>query len=270
MDNEIPKPIKVKKVRVKKERVKSETPYVYVPETINDYFGVEMTLDDCNIVASWIPTKQMIKDEPALMSTKWFDYRGMHPTHLGYLWAFYYREAYKRFTAAYRDAVIGQYVNGIAGKDVFGLVGKGKNMKLCPSAKAVWRARQMADKHGIPYDFYIRAVLTHADKTGWVRAPRPQHMYSEDMVSVALEAWESKNGTQIVTAENKSFLAVNYEGKSNQRDYQMYLASSIKKRARREFGVHYCMIEKEQLLEEFAVKLFGETVVNKAKKLSLN
>ena len=252
------------------ETVSEKVKYVYVAETIDTYFGKDLSLNECNEIASTIPTLAMIKLEAKLMQTKWFDYRQMHPTHLGYLWAFYYRQAYKRFITTYRDSERGQYVNGIAGKDVFGLVGRGKQQKLCTSSRAVWKGRQTADKLGIPYDFYIRAIMNHAETTSWARPPRPNQLYSEDMIAVVVDAWNIKKGTQIVTAENNRFKADAYTGNCDQRDYQTYLVTSIQKRAHKEFGVHYCMVEKQQLLEPLARKAFGDAVVNKAKNLSLN
>ena len=150
------------------------------------------------------------------------------------------------------------------------MVGKGKNMKLCTSAKAVWRARQAADKLGIPYDFYIRAVMNHAESTSWSRPPRPNQMYSEDMIAVAVSAWNIKKGTQVLVAEDNRFLAANYTGNCDQRDYQCYLVETIKTKVHKEFSIHYCMVEKRQLLENLAVKAFGAIAVNKAKLLSLN
>lgn len=253
----------VKPIKLKKNGQPRKI-HIYVAETLDTYFGKDVSMDVCNAIALRVATRPMLKLETSMMQTKWFDYRSQHPSHLGYLWAFYYREAYKRFLTTYRTEK-GIYMNGIVGKDVFASVKE----KINPASKAVWRARQKADQIGIPYDFYIRAVMNHAESTSWARPPRPQHFYSDDMVAVVVDAWKVKLTTQIITAEQDRFLAEHFEGNFDQRDYQSWLVASIKKRAHKEFGIHYCMVEKKQLLEKIAIYQFGEELVKKAKNISL-
>lgn len=253
----------------------------YVAETIDTFFGVDFETERYNEIALTVATKPMLRVEPELVKTKWFDYRTKHPVYLGYLWAFIYKQEYKRFISKYRDPERGLYMNGITGKDVFGKsIKKVKSKikgepsteveKMHPERKAVWRARQKADELGIPYDFYIRTVMEIAESHSWARPPRPQHFTSDEMVSAVIDAWKEKMTTKIVTSDDARFLAENYVGNSDQLDYQMWLIGNIKKRAHKHFGVHYCMVEKKQLLEKFAIKVFGEEVVNKAKILQLN
>lgn len=253
----------------------------YVPETIDTFFGVNFDTERYNEIAILVANKPLLKAETELNKTKWFDYRTKHPVYLGYLWAFFYREEYKRFITKYRDPERGPYLNGIVGKDVFGISIKKVKSKIKgepstevekphPERRAIWKARQKADALGIPYDFYIRTVMEFAERTSWARPPRPQHFCSDEMVSVVVEAWKEKMTTQIVTSEDERFLAENFVGNCDQVDYQTWLIANIKRRAHKHFGVHYCMVLKKQLLENVAIKVFGEDVVKKAKLLELN
>lgn len=261
----------IKPVRLNKDGTPRKV-HIYVAETLDTYFGKDSSIDLCNQLALQVMSKPMAKLETELNQSKWFDYRTVHPTHLCYLWAFYYREAYKRFLTTYRTED-GMYMNGLAGKDVFALIqGKGENKGrefANPASKAVWRARQKADQLGVPYDFYIRAVMNHAESTSWARPPRPQHLYSDDMVAAVVDAWKVKLDTQIITAEHERFLASNYSGNCDQRDYQVWLINAIKKRPHKEFGIHYCMVEKKQLHEIMATKVFGKGLIDKAKLIVL-
>lgn len=163
------------------------------------------------------------KDEAELFRKKWFDYRFMHPVQATEMFMLFYKEAYSMISKLRFDHEQGKYRCGV----------RGTTDKLFDKTKTVsggfWKARQVADKHCIPYDFYCNHAMRYADSHCWTYMPKPNQLYGEKMQEFILLKWHEELGCRLLiptssfySAQNKDHIYYN--------DYIDYLTDVIKRR----------------------------------------
>src|SRR5690606_1370421 len=107
-------------------------------------FGDGLDLEHYEIMMmQYVPAKDR-KIEAELMTTKWFDYRLMHPVQATYYFYRQYKDAYREY---YRRAI--NYEAAAFVKPT-----KQHDFLLSREAMSFWRLRQAVDALGIRYDFF--------------------------------------------------------------------------------------------------------------------
>jgi hypothetical protein len=138
-----------------------------------------MTLGEAEaLTLATIPETHRI-GEAELFRTKWFDYRLLHPAVATYYWAHCYREAMRRYCEMTVDRDFAQKVRAFQSDDVF----------LTREALACTIARQSLDGLGCRYEFALGFIMRRYIERGWRVFPRPNQLYSEELVMDIGDAW---------------------------------------------------------------------------------
>ena len=160
------------------------------------------------------------KMEAVLFRTKWFDYRMDHPLRSTYAFAEAYRQAYQYMTAIRFDRDKAKYVKGFSGEDF---------MKSPGSTRSgMHKSRMIADRYGIPYDFWCREAMRYAEEMHWTNMPRPHQLYSPEIINHVLIRWGREQEVNFRNATHSLYAPENYCNNSDQQEYQHYLMNFIK------------------------------------------
>ena len=149
-------------------------------------FGLNLSVAEHEQLMDEFIDQKWHKEEQELFKTKWFDYRKMHPVRATYVFAAYYKLAYNKMMQRRKDVNNGSV--GVRGKlgDVFTETDKA-------TRQGFWKARQNADRHGIPYGFYVRAAMRWADRRNQKYLLRPMHLYGEEITEYLIELWQRRS-----------------------------------------------------------------------------
>src|SRR5690554_2626742 len=130
--------------------------------------GLNLTALEYDTLACQHIRPDLLQLEAGLYQTKWWDYRIMHPMEATYHFAQAYVQAVK---AAVRKR-IDLYVS-INCKPL-----KDQDFLKCSRhvITGLWKARQEADRHGIPYDFWCSKAMKYAQDRDWRYLPKPTHL----------------------------------------------------------------------------------------------
>lgn len=192
--------------------------------TPQEFFGADLSRERCEALAIEKIDRRLLKEERALKDMRWFDYRWLHPVKATYLFAHHYSNAYRLMSERRFDAERAPYVKGFKGKDIFTV--------KSPTYLGFWRARQMADRHCIPYDFYTRTAMMWAIETAkWPNAPRPHQLYSGELAEKVVATWDEEMRRAIRLPASPFYRVENYAGHPIQDSFQEWLAAQIKTRA---------------------------------------
>ena len=252
---------------------------------------------DYDAIASVRLTPADFKIEPELYMTKWFDYRVLHPVQATYLFADEYTQAARGYHKRNRDVRAAPFIKPYSGKDLFTLepepelrqITRGKNAgkfkrdkspNVAKSVfKALWRARQSADRLGIPYRFYCEAVMRLANERGWKRTPSAMNLISTKAETSALQkehgfeavsvvdyviaCWQEHCKTRIVNAEIQHYNVDFDKGYIEQVQHRAFVMTQIKNRLSPEFSLGYALGAKI-VKESECRKVFGDRTVDRA------
>ena len=239
------------------------------PRWLGSFFGADLGFHNYEILTiQHIPRKEHA-EESALMRSKWFDYRRLHPMQATYYFAASYSRAYGTFMAIAVDRDLGN-MRGIKGKDF-----------LCSREKlAIWRLRQMCDRFGVRYDFFLRhAMKWYAERSmnaahsvkgvgGRVYAvvpPRPAQMMSnQEMITDVMLAWEEHVAAKLPIADDPFYSVQNFVGHADQIAYEQSIVAAIRTRPHPRFSVHAALYVHDALRIETALEAFGERTVLEA------
>src|SRR5690606_39053709 len=86
------------------------------------------------------------------------------------LFAHYYKLAIKRALRVRSDVYRAANYKGLKHDELF--------LNAKATYTGMWKARQMADKHGIPYEFWCWQAMKYAEERNWAYMPKPQQLYS--------------------------------------------------------------------------------------------
>lgn len=152
-----------------------------------DVFGIDKSWVECEALRTQHIAPNLSELEPALFNSKWFDYRYLHPTQATYLFAHWYKDAMKRAmrrrTDLYKAAAWSVFpkvkVVGESGEFLKKKAVTLDYMDCSPTyITGMWRARQAADKYGVPYQTFCAGALQFHEKQKWARYPLPTALYS--------------------------------------------------------------------------------------------
>ena len=222
-----------------------------------NYLGAALTWDDCEMLAIARISEPHRRGEPDLFQTKWFDYRAIHPVAATYMYADRYAAAVRDIYAQTRDVDDAETITPFEPDDVFN----------CRELLGFWLARQALDRIGVRYEFALRYAMNRFALRGWHYFPRPNQLYTEELLLDVKDAWneECKNSLQI--AKHERFQTANYIAHPDQIAYQTWIMSQVVTREHQHRPLSRLLSEK--LVTDDVVKIvFGEKVLKKAVALN--
>lgn len=162
--------------------------------------GLDVSIYDA--IATLRVQPALLKQERALLDTKWWDYRLLHPTEATYCFIGTYSRIFKEAYARDIDwsEATKRTVQGYRYPD---------QLKHAPKGHVTmwWKARQAADAIGARYSVFIRSIFSYAKDQGWPEYPRPQHLYQGVMLEAAIAAWDAEREAYLQFPESQAFHA---------------------------------------------------------------
>lgn len=240
----------------------------------SNFPGIEWQPDQCDELAIRFIPVQLLKEEAELFQTKHWDYRFLHPVQATQLFAHCFAQARKHAVERRTDIWVGRNMKGIKADNIFELDQR--------SITGFWKGRQMADRLGIPYDFYCEHVMLFADVARWDNLPTPiqtysttvpKHLQSTDfavsMVTFIGRCWMERCEHSRNYATHEAYLADNYQEGPHQVAYLNSISDAI---AHSAFpaAVLSCLLEKGQINRELVMTIFprrGESLMSQAEAL---
>lgn len=217
------------------------------------YLGSSLTHDDYEMLALARIPEPLRREEPALFKTKWFDYRHLHPVSATYMYAARYVEAVRDIYAQTRDRDEAATIQPFEVEDIF----------YSRELTSVWRARQALDRLGIRYEFALRFAMTRFANRGWSYFPRPNQLYTEELMLDTRDAWNLACSHTLQIAKHPRFTAPYYTGHPDQIAYQEWLVEQVRKREHPHRALSRLLSEKV-IIPDFANVMLGKGILAKA------
>lgn len=192
-------------------------------------------------------------NEAEIQSKRWFDYRQMTGAEATYLFGEHYYRQYLDSYKQTKDIRTVATVSPFTPDDIF----------RSNDLTSMWLARQAADSIGCKYSFYLHHVFNVFTVRGWKNLPRPNQIYSEELVISVNTAWTARCAEILQLAENKFFFADLYVGHPYQVQYYDYLVKQINSRQHKHLAVTG-LLQKAVIPYELALLAFGPDVCKKA------
>lgn len=225
--------------------------------------GSDWTQEQCDALAVQFVSLNLLQDEAELFTTKFWDYRFLHPVQATQLFAHEYARAKKHAVERRTDIWVGRNMKGIKADCIFELPQR--------TITGLWKGRQMADRLGIPYDFYCAYAMLFADVARWENLPAatqlygvsvPVHLRQTDfavsMVTYIGRAWISRCETSNGYATHPAYLAENFVGGQEQVAYLNTMTDRIK-HSSHPAAVLASIMEKGQINKELVLTIFPKT-----------
>lgn len=223
-----------------------------------NFFGAEVTFDQCEILAVQNIHPKLLKGEAALFKTKWFDYRPFHPTMATYMAVHYYNRAYGFFMASAMDH-----------KKRFMAGFKGKDFMLSREKQSFWKMRQQIDQVGIRYDFFLMEAMKWCIENGWRQPPRPAMIATNaDMIVHITNLWQHELRTRIQWAVADRYRASMFAGTPDQLAYEEHIVSNIAKKAHPKYALSSALYTYDALRIEEAIRNFPCEAISEAMTIS--
>lgn len=212
-----------------------------------DFPGAELDVLACEALLN---TRWPVADarrEAELMRSKWWDYRLLHAVHATYFFAHILDAETRQIIRTYLDdaparvATNGQVVDWhvIKAGDVFQ-----PPVSPVPARQAYWkrkvtgliRARQVADRDGIPYDLFCREGLRHYylgagtyvfDKRGG-KVIEPNLLYNEACLLVIRGKWLEQMQMRVQHAAHPIYLVQNDDGHPDRLAHRLWLVEQLR------------------------------------------
>ncbi len=232
-------------------------------EWAGNFFGGGLDFEHYEILMIQYVPKKDRKIETQLMTTKWFDYRLMHPMMATYYFYKLYKVAYQNFFRKAIDHEAAEFVRPIKVNPKT----HQEDFLLSREAMTFWRLRQAVDALGMRYDFFLNYAFEHCFRVlagGKVMAPRPAHLKSEDMLANAYIAWEAICDSTLQIACSPYFTASHYVHSSMQQDYEDFIVKQIQRRRVPYYSLSACLYLYDAIRIEKALFVFDEFVIQNA------
>ena len=241
--------------------------------------GSELSDIECDKIAlDRIPSK-LLSLEVGLARSAWFDYRMLHPTLRTYLFAHYYDEAFRYMIALHVDyeQTIGDNPRSYfpKGKDP---LGKTKSLELKEAKSGVrgsyktmnmiWKARQKADKIGMPYDIFCMSGMKAAIGRIWQRIPSPAQLYSENILNVIIERWMELLSERMFASTDEFYQLKNWVNHPSQQDHAKWICEQVMMRARPEMALAQYAFKTPMIPPQILSALIPQNVILDAHRLS--
>lgn len=192
-------------------------------------------------------------DETEVQSKRWFDYRRMTGAEATYLFAEHYRHQYLESYKQTKDIRTVDSIAPFAPADIF----------ESNDLTSMWLARQAADSICCKYGFYLHHVFNVFTTRGWQNLPRPNQIYSEELVMSVNTAWQKRCSEILQIAEHEFFSAPSYISHPDQLDYYEWLIAHIKMRENKHIAISG-LLERNILPKEIVIESFGLEVYKRA------
>jgi hypothetical protein len=218
--------------------------------------GDKLTVADCELLAFARIGRAHRERESYLFTTKWFDYRHLHPVKATYLFAHRYEECVRAFYSETKDRASADKARAFDTPNVFA------NREIA----AVWIARQAMDAIGCRYEFGIRFALKRFNDRGWRMFPRPNQLYSTEFLLDLRDAWQRQCDAVLELPKHPRFNVAAYEGHPDQDAWQAWAVRQIKRRQHQD-RVLSRLFQEELLPVGLASRSFPGPIYDKAVKL---
>lgn len=212
--------------------------------------------------------KQYLKHESRLYGLKWWDYRRLHPAHATELFAEAYVNALKLDFSQRFDVEKGNFYRGL--KHPTGIHRNGPRV-----LNGLWRARQVADKYGIPYEFYCYEAIRFCAERQWRYLPKVWQIYSTkdqpyglNMVDTIRLRWKQATSTTIRSPKDTFYTNPMFERNTYQVYWQGFLLKRVEQSPAKVVALSELIYEKEFLREEYAAHRFGSQIVQRAGQMA--
>lgn len=225
-------------------------------ERFGQYKNSDLTAEEYDtlfIQSGWNP--KLLTNEANLMKTKWFDYRHMHFVEATYLFSMYYSRAYSDMMVKIFNHDSGRFMKGFKGGDFLELSSREKI--------GFWKARVVADSLGIPYGFYCKAAVRWCvEERIWKRVPRPNQLFSKDLVEAVNEAWVERCNTSLQIPIDERFELRMGTNTRLQGEFQEWLCGQIMNRRYPEIALHSYMVNRPMISVAKATEFMGKELVD--------
>ena len=215
---------------------------------------------------------KLLKIESELYGSKWWDYRLMHPVTATRAFMKAYVDAVKNYLKKQIDLYIGMNARVLKQEDLF--------LETKTTITGLWKARQIADKHGIPYEFWCNRAMDYADECCWPYYPKPSHLYSEkvketagslegiSMVEFVVSKWEEWRRANTLLSSDEFYQPSQYVEHIYQKAHLESLVKQIKRSSQPEFALAIHIFEKQRMSIEQASEFFETSIITRAKKIA--
>lgn len=229
-------------------------------------FGVDVSRWDADLLAHKFIRKEWLAIEVPLAHGKWFDYRFMNPVAATYLFAHEYKKVYRDAYRRNIDTLVGDYIKPLP-DDLF------RPKRETPHTRAViawiWRARQVADAMGMPYDIYLQRAY-HWLTRYWRRGhlPQPSHLYTDLVTDRTAIDWDEYQRAHLYYSKLPAFKSAEFDVRVKaQTDHHAWLFSQASLRGNSsEIFAH--LIGEELLLAQDVRSRLGPEVYQRALALT--
>lgn len=250
------------------------------PNWLGPYPGSELSLKDCEILTVQNIPLKLLKEESALMQTKWFDYRRLHPMHATFYFLDCYKDAYQGFIRAAVNAEAAPYSLPCATKE-YKMVKSPKTGRMVKSKYVLrdgltfldgrerlsfWALRQIADRIGIRYDFFLNQAMKWYREECFRReavfAPRPSQIAkNEELMATVMLAWEEETEIRLQVLKDPIFKTTSFIGNEFQLSYERFAIGQVEKQRHKRFSLSSLIYEHDAIRVAEAIKHFGPDLV---------
>jgi hypothetical protein len=220
------------------------------------YYGSELTVADCEMLALSRVGPALRVAESLLFTRKWFDYRALHPVQSTYLFAHEYAEAVRRAYGRQKDM---RTLDTVKGFDVESLF---ESRELT----AMWRARQAFDAIGCRYEYGLDNIMKRFCDRGWKVFPRPNQLYAEEVILDVRDAWRRECQAVTQLAKHERFHTAQFIGHPDQIAYQAWQIERIKTRGGNRAMLLARLLQEHVLSEQMIAAEFGDGTLAQAKR----
>lgn len=214
------------------------------------------------VTSALIPIDRLMI-EPDLMTTKWFDYRFLHPAAATGIFATYYEKAYRATYRRNYDVEVAEFKNPLAEvKDFFlAPVADVSSAERRRTISALWSARQHADAIGAPYDFYLYEAFEWFARRGKRSVPpRPNQLCRTDLASAVGKKWSERCGETAARphATDPRYRNELYHAEFMQDDYRRWIVHIYGGLLRAPRYIGYLCLSKQLLPTDLVKATFGD------------
>lgn len=212
------------------------------------------TLKDLDHKTILFVDSKLLAEECSLYASKWWDYKPLHPLEATYEYAEQFKLAVKRSIRKRKCIWMGLNYKGLKEDDFL----------LCSKSviTGLWKGRQMADRHGIPYDFYCSEAIRYSEQRNYTFIPHPNQMYKVrstykkdvSMVTHIVDAWVTANINRLFYAQSKFYSIDAYQRNRHWVEHQLYLVDLINTRSIPKYLIIGDLVYKKRMLDEQTVK----------------
>ena len=219
---------------------------------------VRLTRDDCEALALTKIHANVRKEESALMATRWFDYRLLHPVQATLFFARVYENAIRDIHARTKDQLEAESV----------LVLDDANVLNTRDGTSYWQARQACDRIGCRYDFALRWIMNRYTDRGWQVFPRPNQLYGVELVMDLADAWAIECSASLQFPISPFYRTEHYVGHPDQDAYQAWLVGQIKSRTAEHWRPLSRAMGERVIDVDLALREFGPEATSKARRFA--